>query len=148
MYNYIVISMFLESSKKQHLNYERGENMAKPTKKAMSREEVLEQAATLVAGTINPDAMGMEPEEVPLEEFIRLFIQKAGEMLDQSQDGYLRFSIGPYLNKEENLYASDLYPIIEFIEEKLQRKLYFFNGILIFMGENDIAANWIPEWPV
>lgn len=67
-------------------------------------------------------------------------------MLDEKDR--LLLAIGPYLNREGTLFTEDLKPIIEFIEEKMQIKFHFFNGILIYVGCNDIAVSWIPDRPL
>lgn len=50
--------------------------MANTRKAKMSREEILEQAARLVGQTINPEEMGIKPEDMELEQFIILFCKK------------------------------------------------------------------------
>ena len=113
----------------------------------MSQEEILEQAALIVAQTINPDGMGLKPDEVDVEHFVKLFKKKAGEMLAQTDDRLL-LGVGSYLNREKTLFTEDMKIIIDYIEEVTGKKFCFFNGILIYFGTEDIAANWIPDWPV
>lgn len=113
----------------------------------MSQEEILEQAAWLVAQSINPDGMGKTPDEVDVAHFVELFKKKAGEMLAKKEERLL-LGVGSYLNKEKTLFTEDLKIIIDYIEEVAGKKFCFFNGILIYFGAEDIAANWIPDWPV
>lgn len=115
-------------------------------KRKLSQHEILEQAALLVAGTINPEAMGITPDEVDLEQFVQLFIKKAEEMLNQKGDRLL-LAIGPYLNSEGTLFTEDLKPIIEYIEEVTKAKFYFYNGIMVYFGKEDIGASWMPDRP-
>lgn len=120
--------------------------MADTREAKMSPEEILEQAARLVGQTINPEAMGLKPDDVDLDQFVKLFMQKAGEMLDEKER--LLLAIGPYLNREGTLFTEDLKSIIEFIEQESKTKFYFFNGILVGFSKEDICANWIPDRPL
>ena len=113
----------------------------------MSREEILERAAWLVAQSINPEEMGLTPDEVDVDQFVELFKKRAGEMLVQTEERLL-LGIGTYLNKEKTMFTKDLKLIVDYIEEVTGKKFYFFNGILIYFGPEDIIANWIPDWPV
>lgn len=112
----------------------------------MSREEILERAAWNVAHMINPEAMGMEPEEVPVEEFVKYFKEKASEMLNQIEERML-LTIGPYMNKEQTMYSKDLQPIMDYIEENVGVEFQFFNGIIIYFGRDDIGVGWNPDRP-
>ena len=112
----------------------------------MSREEILERAAWNVAHTINPEGMGMEPKEVPVEEFVKYFKEKANEMLNQTEERML-LTIGPYMNKEQTLYSKDLQPIMDYIEENVGVEFQFFNGIIIYFGRDDIGVGWNPDRP-
>ena len=120
-----------------------GKVVHKSKKSQMSQEEVIETAAKIVAGTINPEAMGIKAEDVDLEEFIRLFVQKTSEIM--RKDEKILLGIGTYLNQKGNLYTDDLEPIIRFIEESSGKTFKFFNGILIWMGKNEIYATWISD---
>ena len=112
----------------------------------ISREEILERAARNVAHMINPEAMGMEPKEVPVEEFVKYFKEKASEMLNQIE-GRMLLTTGTYMNKEHTLYSKDLQPIVDYIEEKMGLELQFFNGIIVYFGDEDIGVGWIPDRP-
>lgn len=114
-------------------------------KAKMSPEEILEQAARLVGQTINPEAMGLKPDDIDLDQFIKLFIQRAREMLNEKEQ--LLLGIGPYLNSEGTLFTEDMKSIIEFIEKESKTKFYFYNGILVGFGKREIYANWIPDRP-
>lgn len=112
----------------------------------MSREEILERAAWNVAYHINPEAMGMTAEEVPVEEFVKYFKEKANEMLNQREERML-LTIGPYMNKENTLFSEDLQPIMDYVVEKTQIEFQFFNGIIVYYGRDDIGIGWNPDRP-
>jgi hypothetical protein len=116
-------------------------------KRKLSQQEILEQAALLVAGTINPEAMGVTPDEVDLEQFVQLFMKKAQEMLDKKGERML-LAIGPYLNREGTLFTEDLKPIIDYIEEVTKTEFCFYNGIMVYFGKEDIGASWMPDQPL
>ena len=121
-------------------------NVKQPRKAKMSQEEVIEAAARLVAGTINPEAMGIKTNDVDVEEFITFFIQKTSEIIVEKEKMLL--GIGTYLNKKGTLYTDDLEPIIDFIEKESGKKFSFFNGTLIWMGKDELSHSWIPDQPL
>ena len=109
-----------------------------------SQEEVMTQAAQLVAGTINPREMGLTPEEVDVEQFISHFKEKAAELLENQEAIYI--AIGPFVNTyNPGIYSNDIRIILDSIEEKMQTKFYFYYGILIALGKNHLFANWLPH---
>ena len=122
--------------------------LSKVRKLKLSQDEILQQAAMLVAGTINPEAMGITSEDVDLKQFVQLFMKKAEEMLDQKKGERLFLAIGPYLNRKGTLFTPDLKHIIKFIEEETKIKFYFYNGIMVYFGKEDIVANWMPDRPL
>lgn len=118
--------------------------MAKAENVRRSQEEVITQAAQLVAGTINPAEMGLTPEQVDVEQFISHFKEKVAEML-KNQDA-IHIAIGPFVNTyNPGIYSNDIRIILDSIEEKMQTKFYFHYGILIALGKQQIFANWLPH---
>lgn len=118
--------------------------VAKAEKVRRSQEEVMTQAAQLVAGTINPDEMGLTPEEVDVERFISHFKEKVAEMLENQEA--IHIAIGPFVNTyNSGIYSNDIRIILDSIEEKMQMKFYFHYGILLVLGKNELFANWLPH---
>ena len=117
--------------------------MARKKKQKYSKEEVLDYSSRLVAGKIDPEAMGITAEDIDIEQFLMLFRKKTEEMLEEKER--MLFGVGPYLNKEGTLFTEDLKPIIEFIEKETKMQFHFFNGILVYLGKDFIYANWIPD---
>ena len=108
------------------------------------QEDIITQAAQLVAGTINPREMGLTPEEVDVEQFVSHFKQKAAEMLENQEA--INIAIGPFVNTyNPGIYSNDIRIILDSIEEKMQMKFYFHYGILIALGKQQIFANWLPH---
>lgn len=109
-----------------------------------SQEEVMTQAAQLVAGTINPIKMGLTPEEIDVEQFISHFKEKVSEMLENQEAIYI--AIGPFVNTyNPGIYSNDIRIILNSIEEKMQIKFEFHYGILLSLCKNDLFANWLPH---
>ena len=75
-----------------------------------------------------------------------MFIRKTEEILQEKEQ--ITLSVGPYLNLKGTTFADDLLPIIQFIEEKTATKFHFYNGILIYLGKDDIVATWMPDRPL
>ena len=118
--------------------------MARKKRVTLSREEFVSQAAELVAVTINPDAMGITPEEVDIDLFIFHFKTKALEMLDTKSS--LLISIGPDANPNGNdVFSEDMQIILDYIEMKMQTKFLFFYGLLALLGNDSLVANWVPH---
>lgn len=118
--------------------------MAQKRRPKRSPEEILTQSAQLVAGTINPYEMGLEPEQVDIENFIKFFKEKAADML-KSKDALL-VSIGPAINMDnDGIYSNDMREILDYIEEKMQTKFYFHYGLLLWFCKDDAYANWLPH---
>ncbi len=118
--------------------------MAKTVTVRRSQEEVMTQAAQLVAGTINPMEMGLTPEEIDVEQFVSHFKEKVAEMLEIQEAIYI--AIGPLVNTyNPGIYSNDIRIILDSIEEKMQIKFYFHYGILLALGKNDLFANWLPH---
>lgn len=118
--------------------------MAKAEAIRRFQEEVITQAAQLVAGTINPREMGLTPEEIDVDKFIQHFKEKAAELLE-SQEA-IHIAIGPFVNTyNPGIYSNDIRIILDSIEEKMQTKFYFHYGILIALGKQQIFANWLPH---
>lgn len=118
--------------------------MARTVRKQLSQEDFVTHAAQLVAGTINNEEMDLTVEEVDIENFIKYFKEKALEMLE-AQD-FLLLSIGPAINTDgEGIFSNNMQTILDFIEEKMHTKFYFHYGILLWLGKNSLAANWLPH---
>ena len=118
--------------------------MANRARKNRSEEEILDQAARLVAGTINAEKMGLTPEEVDVENFIKYFKESLSQVL--SYKDYVLLAIGPFVNTESsNVYSDAIQFILNSIEEKMHTKFYFYYGILIWLCKNDLYAVWLPH---
>lgn len=118
--------------------------MAQKRRPNRSPEEILTQSAQLVAGTINPYEMGLVPEQVDIENFIKFFKEKAEEML-KNKDALL-VSIGPAINTDnDGIYSDDMREILDYIEKKMQTKFYFHYGLLLWHCKDDAYANWLPH---
>lgn len=118
--------------------------MANKPKAKRSQEEVLTQAASLVAATINSAAMGLTDEQIDVEQFKKIFKEKVAEMLERQE--MLVLSIGPCINTGcTDIYSNDMRSILDSIESIMHTKFYFFYGILLLVGKNDLFANWLPH---
>ncbi|MBQ2835774.1 MAG: hypothetical protein IJE68_02940 [Clostridia bacterium] len=118
--------------------------MARAETVRRSQEELITQAAQLVAGTINPDKMGFAPEEIDVEQFVSHFKEKVAEMLENQETVHI--AIGPFVNTyNPGIYSNDIRIILDSIEGKMQMKFYFHYGILLALGKNDLFANWLPH---
>ena len=118
--------------------------MANKPKAKRSQEEVLTQAASLVAATINSAAMGLTDEQIDVEQFKKIFKEKVAEMLKRQE--MLVLSIGPCINTDSSdVYSNDMRSILDSIECIMHTKFYFFYGILLLVGKNDLFANWLPH---
>lgn len=109
-----------------------------------SEEEILDQAARLVAGTINAEKMGLKPEEVDVENFIKYFKESLSQVLSQ-KDAVL-LAIGKYVNTDSyGVYSDAIQFILNCIEEKMHTKFYFYHGIALWVCKNDLYAVWLPH---
>jgi len=126
------------------LNNERVILMAKKKKVIYSPDEILEQAARLVAGAINPSEMGLTPEQVDVEQFVIHFKTKAAEMW-KNQD-VLNIAIGPYVNVfGPGVYSNDVRIILDYVEEQMQMEFDFYYGLLISLDKKELHATWQPH---
>ena len=118
--------------------------MAIRKKKQKSMDEILSQAAQLVSGTIDPYKMGLNSEQVDVEQFIGHFKTKAAEMM-VTQD-VLNIAIGSYVNKfNPGVYSNDMRIILDYIEDKMQIKFHFYSGLLISLNKSEIHFVWSPD---
>lgn len=109
-----------------------------------SEEEILDQAARLVAGTINPEAMGLTPDEVDVELFIRTFKEIVRQMLNYKEALYL--AIGTYVNADSSgVYSLDMQDILRGIESRTYIDFHFYHGIALWLCKNDLYAVWLPH---
>ena len=119
-------------------------HVAKRARQNRSEEEILDQAARLVAGTINPDKMGLVPEEVDIENFIKFFKEYLSLVLSQ-KDAVL-LAIGEYVNTDSyGVYSDAIQFILDCIEEKMHTRFYFYHGIALWVCKNDLYAVWLPH---
>jgi len=109
-----------------------------------SQEEVLDQAARIVAETINANAMGITPEQVDVEHFIQYFKEAATQMLYSKEALYI--AIGPYTNTDfSGVYSYDMQEILESIQYHMHTKFYFYYGVALWLCKNDLYAVWLPH---
>jgi len=107
-------------------------------------DEILENAARLVAGTINPEAMGITVEEVDVENFVKSFKEAATQLLYHK--GTLLVAIGRYAHTDNSgIYSIDMNYILQHIERNMHTKFYFFHGISLWFSKEDIIAHWLPQ---
>ena len=118
--------------------------MARKARTQRSTEEVVDQAARLVAGTIDAQAMGVSDEQVDLESFLKYFREAAFELLCQKEVLYL--AIGPEVNTfNPGIYSADVQSILQSVETALNTKFYFHYGILLLLAQHDLYAVWLPH---
>lgn len=116
----------------------------KRTSKKRSEEEILDQAARIVAGTINPKEMGLKSDEVDVESFVALFKESLSHLLSSMDTVYI--AIGTYVNTDSSAFYSDAMQIIlDEIESKMNTKFYFYPGIIIWLCKNELHAAWLPQ---
>lgn len=116
----------------------------KGTNKKRSREEILDQSALIIAGAINSEKMGLMPEEVDIENFIKYFKIFLSRLLSKNNTVYL--AIGTYLNTDSSaIRSNDMQTILNAIESEIQTKFHFYSGIALWICENDLYAVWLPE---
>lgn len=109
-----------------------------------SEEEILDQTARLVAGTINAEKMGLTPEEVDVENFIMHFKQLLSHLL--SLQDAVHLAIGTAVNGDfSGVYSYGMQYILDCIEEKMQTRFYFYHGIALWVCKNDLYAVWLPH---
>lgn len=118
--------------------------MARKKKVIYSPDDILTQAAQLVAGAINPDKMGLTPDQVDVEQFVSHFKAKAAEIW-KNQD-VLNLAIGPYVNIfNPGLYSNDLRIILDYVEEQMQIEFHFYQELLISLDKKELHFTWLPE---
>ena len=118
--------------------------MANRASQKRSEEEILDQAARLVSGTINAEKMGIADDEVDVENFIMYFKEFLAQALSINDSVLL--AIGPFVNTDSfGVYSDALLFILNGIEEKMQTKFYFYNGISLWVCKNDLYAVWLPH---
>ena len=109
-----------------------------------SREEILDQTARIVAGTINPEKMNQHPDEVDVEHFIEHFKEALSQLLYNKEAVYL--AIGLAVNTDfSGIYSHDMQFILESIEKEMDTKFYFYHGIVLWVCKNDLYAVWLPH---
>ena len=109
-----------------------------------SEEEILDQAARLVAGTINAEKMCIAPEEVNVEIFIKYFKESLSHLL--SLQNAVHLAIGTAVNGDfSGVYSYGMQYILDCIEEKMQTRFYFYHGISLWVCKNDLFAVWLPH---
>lgn len=114
------------------------------TRLKRSKEEILDQSARIIAGTIDPEKMGLTPEEVDVENFIKNFKVSLSRLLLNSDTVYL--AIGTYLNTDSSgIYSNSLQEILHYIETEMKTKFYFHHGIALWISKNDLFAVWLPQ---
>lgn len=122
----------------------RGEFVVKGTLQNRSEEEILDQTARIVVGTINSEKMGLTPEKVDIETFINLFKASLSHLLSYMDAVYI--SIGTYLNTDSSaIYSDAMQIILDEIEAKMNTKFYFYHGIALWICKNDFYAVWLPQ---
>ena len=118
--------------------------MVRKKKFRKKTDDILSQAARLVAGTINPSKMGLTPEQVDVEHFVKHFKTKAAELWN-NQD-VLNLAIGPYVNVfNPGVYSNDVRIILDYVEEQMQMEFHFYYGILISLDKKELHATWQPH---
>ena len=118
--------------------------MANRAMQNRSEEEVLDQAARLVAGTINAEKMGIADEEVDVDNFIKYFKEFLAHLL--SLQDAVHIAIGTAVNGDfSGVYSHGMFYILDRIEEKMQTKFYFYHGISLWVCKNDLYAVWLPH---
>lgn len=118
--------------------------MAKGVLQNRSQEEILDQTARIVAGTINPEKMGLAPEQVDVENFIKYFKEMVTQLLYRKSALYL--AIGHAVNTDSSgVYSYDMQFILNYIEEKMHTKFYFYHGIILWVCKNDLYAVHLPH---
>lgn len=118
--------------------------MANGTLLNRSEEEILDRAARLVAGTINAEKMGVAPEEVDVENFIKNFKELLSHLL--SLQDAVHLAIGTAVNGDfSGVYSYGMQYILDCIEEKMQTQFYFYHGISLWVCKNDLYAVWLPH---
>lgn len=109
-----------------------------------SKEEVLDTAARLVAGTINPTKMGLSPEEVNVEDFIEYFKLAAETILDHKEVLYI--AIGLHANTGSfKLYSGDMQTILECIHSVMDVEFHFHDGIVLWLYKNELYVGYLPQ---
>ena len=118
--------------------------MVKGALQNRSEEEILDQAARIVAGTINAEKMGLTPEEVDVENFIKYFKEFLSRLLSYTDAAFI--AIGKYVNTDSSgVYSDAMQTILNAIESKMQTKFYFYHGVAIWVCKNDLYAVWLPH---
>ena len=109
-----------------------------------SEEEILDQTARIVAGTINPEKMGISAEDVDVENFIKYFKEYLSHLLTYTDAAFI--AIGPYVNTDcSGVYSNAMQTILNGIESKMQTKFYFYHGVALWVCKNDLYAVWLPH---
>lgn len=118
--------------------------MARRAQKIRSEEEILDTAARLVAGTINAEKMGITPEEVDLENFIKYFKEYLSQLFSHNEA--ILLAIGTYVNTDKTgVYSRAMQFILNGIEQEMHTKFYFYHGTLIWACKNDLYAVYLPQ---
>lgn len=116
----------------------------KRTLQNRSKEEILNQTARIVAGTINPEEMGLTPAEVDVETFITLFKKALSHLLSNMDAVYI--AIGTYVNTDSSdIYSDAMQIILNEIESQMNTKFYFYPGIILWICKNNFYAAWLPQ---
>lgn len=116
----------------------------KRTSKKRSKEEILDQSARIVASTINPEKMGLKPDEIDVEAFIKFFKESLSHLLSNTDTVYI--AIGTYVNTDSSAFYSDAMQIIlDEIESNMNTKFYFYPGIILWLCKYELHAAWLPQ---
>lgn len=108
------------------------------------QEEILDQAARLVAGTINAEKMGLKPEEVDVDNFIKYFKEFLSHLL--SLQDAVHLAIGTAVNGDfSGVYSYGMIYILDRIRDEMQTQFYFYHGISLWVCKNDLYAVWLPH---
>ena len=109
-----------------------------------SKEEIIDQTARLVACTLNPEKMGLTPEQVDFENFVTHFKEALTQLFETKKQIYL--AIGSAINTDcSGVYSNDMHFILDGIEKIMNTKFYFYFGIAVWVCEDDIYSVWLPH---
>lgn len=118
--------------------------MANVTQIKRSYEEILDQTARIIAGTINVEKMGIAPEEVDVENFIKYFKQYLSHLLSLQEAVHL--AIGTAVNGDFcGVYSYGMQYILDHIEEEMHIQFHFYHGVALWICKNELYAVWLPH---
>ena len=118
--------------------------MAQKQKCKLSKQEVLNQAAWFVACLINPEKMGLEAEQVDLDNFIKYFEEFLSQLLDCKNTIYL--AIGSHFNTDSSgNYSNDMQFILDNIEKNMDIKFHFYPEAALWVCKDELYSVWSPQ---